>query len=190
MNCLHLPRKLAVTTATLLLSSMLTVSAQAHEAHVHGVGKLDVALDGHTLSLHLDSPLVNLIGFEHAAQSPSDRKSAQNMAATLRNASRVFVTSAAAACKVSQVKLVSAAIDPVLLGEATAAPDHHEDHDGHADLDADFSFQCDNPERLQTIDVRLFDAFKGFVSIDVQLVTAKRQGAARLTPSSSRITFQ
>lgn len=191
MNC-SLHRRLAVTATSLLLSSILTISAQAHEAHVHGVGKLDVALDGRTLSLHLDSPLVNLIGFEHAAHSPAERKSAQNMATTLRNAANVFVTSDAAACKVSQVKLVSAAIDPVLLGEAATAPapGSHEDHDGHADLDADFTFQCAHPERLQTIDVRLFDAFKGFISIDVQLVTAKRQGAARLTPSSSRITLQ
>ncbi len=182
----------AFAASSLLLFPLLSIPAQAHEAHVHGVGKLDVALDGNTLSLHLDSPLVNLIGFEHTASSPKDRQAAQDMAKALRNAGKIFVTSAAAACTVSQVKLVSAAITPTLLGETASAPKAgaHEDHDGHADIDADFVFQCAAPERLQQIDVKLFDAFKGFVSIDVQLVTPKRQAAAKLTLSSSVINLQ
>ncbi|WP_034293417.1 DUF2796 domain-containing protein [Herbaspirillum sp. RV1423] len=179
--------------ATILGSSLLLSSALAlaHEAHVHGVGKLDVALDGKTLSLHLDSPLVNLIGFEHAAKSAKDKQAAQDMAKTLRNAAAVFVSSPSAECKLSEVKLNSAAIEPALLGETTAGkPAGREDHDGHADLDADFVFQCAQPERLQKIDVKLFDAFKGFNSIDVQLVTGKRQGAAKLTPGAASLAIQ
>ncbi|MFL9877386.1 DUF2796 domain-containing protein [Herbaspirillum rhizosphaerae] len=182
--------KLAAVLSSALLLSVVTL-ATAHEAHVHGVGKLDVALDGKTLSLHLDSPLVNLIGFEHAAKSAKDKQAAQDMAKTLRNAATVFVTTPSAECKLSGVQLVSAAIEPALLGEAAAKkPAGHEDHDGHADMDADFSFQCAYPERLQRIDVKLFDAFKGFNSIDVQLVTPKRQGAAKLTPTAASITIQ
>jgi len=180
-----------ITALTAALLSSLLSPAMAHEAHVHGVGKLDVALDGKTLSLHLDSPLINLIGFEHAAKSEKDRQAAKDMAKTLRNAATVFVTSAAAGCTLSSVNLVSAAIDPALLGQSNNAPKTaaHADQDGHADLDADFVFQCAAPEKLQTIDVKLFEAFKGFVSIDVQLVTAKRQSAAKLTSSSSALSF-
>jgi hypothetical protein len=192
MNSRQFARKITVfATSLLLLSPSLMTPAQAHPAHVHGVGKLDVALDGRTLSLHLDSPLVNLIGFEHAANSTKDRQSAQDMAKTLQQAAKLFVTDAAAGCQLSQVKLVSAALEPALLGQpASAKSTAPADHDGHADLDADFVFQCAAPERLQQIDVKLFDAFKGFLSIDVQLVTPKRQGAARLTPSTTAITLQ
>jgi hypothetical protein len=185
--CLHF-RPAAVLAATLLLAVPLV---HAHEAHVHGVGKLDVALDGQTLSLHLDSPLVNLVGFEHAANSAKDKAAVQAMTKNLRNAGIVFVTSPSAECKLSGVKLESAALDPALLGEAqvdkTAKPAAQADHDGHADLDADFTFRCAHPERLQKIDVRLFEAFKGFNSIDVQLATGKRQGAAKLTPAANSI---
>jgi len=66
---------------TLLL---LSASVPAHEAHVHGVGQLDVALDGNTLSLHLDSPLANLVGFEHAANSAKDKQAVRAMSADLR----------------------------------------------------------------------------------------------------------
>lgn len=184
-------RKLAALASCLMLLSPVISPAMAHEAHVHGVGKLDVAVDGNTLSLHLDSPLVNLIGFEHAATSDADRQAASNMAKILRDASKVFVTTAAAGCTISTVHLVSAAIDPVLLGEPAASGKSvaHADHDGHADLDADFVFHCSAPDRLQNIDVKLFDAFKGFVRIDVQLVTAKRQAAAKLSGAASNLIF-
>lgn len=175
-------------TTLLFLSSSF---ALAHEAHVHGVGKLDIALSGKTLSLHLDSPLVNLIGFEHAARSANDKQAAESMARTLRDAATVFVTTPSAECKPAEVKLTSAALAPVLPGNSTRdntpAP---QDHDGHADLDADFTFECSHPERLTTIDVRLFDTFSGFHRIDVQLVTEKRQRAATLTPGAGRVAVQ
>ena len=182
-------RPAAVLATALLLSAPLV---HAHEAHVLGVGKLDVALDGQTLSLHLDSPLVNLVGFEHAANSAKDKAAVQAMTKSLRNtgADAVFVASPSAECKLSGVKLESAALDPALLGEPAATkPAAQADHDGHADLDADFTFRCARPERLQKIEVRLFDSFKGFNSIDVQLVTGKRQGAAKLTPAASSIAI-
>lgn len=160
--------------------------AAAHGPHVHGVGKLDVALDDKTLSLHLDSPLINLLGFEHAASSAPDRQAAQKMAVQLRAADQVFVTTPAAQCRVASVSMSSIALDPALLGEkpsnAKAA-----DHDGHADLDADFVFTCAHPEQLRAIDVKLFDLYSGFHSIDVQAVTPKGQSAAKLAPGAGTI---
>jgi len=89
----------------------------AHEAHVHGVGQLDVALDGNTLSLHLDSPLANLVGFEHAANSAKDKQAVRAMSADLRAAGKLFVTSPAATCNLTAVSLYAGSIDPLLLGE-------------------------------------------------------------------------
>lgn len=164
-----------------------------HGAHVHGVGKLDVALDGATLSLHLDSPLVNLAGFEHAANSAKDKATVQSLAATLRDAGKVFAITPEAQCRVTSVQLASAALTPELLGEKSAAKSAeagHTDHDGHADLDGDFVFTCTKPEALKAIDVNLFQAFKGFQKIDVQLVTPKKQAGTQLTPGNARIAIQ
>lgn len=177
----------------LAISALLCTAfspALAHEAHVHGVGKLDVAIDGSQVNLHLDTPLANLLGFEHAAKSVKDRQATQQMARQLRDAGKVFVTTPAAECRPASVKLVSAALDPALLGEpiASAVTDKPAEP-GHADLDADFVFQCAHPERLQSIDVTLFSQFKGFQQIDVQMVTPKKQLAAKLLPSASRISW-
>ena len=53
--------------------------AHAHEehasldAHEHGVASLNVALDGQTLEIQLQSPAMNLVGFEHEAKSDADK---------------------------------------------------------------------------------------------------------------------
>ena len=165
--------------------------AIAHEAHVHGVGKLDVAIDGAQLTLHLDTPLANLLGFEHAAKSPKDRQAAQKMARQLRDGRKVFVTTPAAECKPTSIKLVSAAINPLLLGELPApATANASIKSAHADLAADYVFQCAKPEKLESIDVTLFSQFKGFKKIDVQMVTPKKQLAATLTPAVFRLSWE
>lgn len=165
--------------------------AIAHEAHVHGLGKLDMAIDGAQVMLHLDTPLMNLLGFEHAAKSPKDRSAVQNMALKLRDSGRIFVTTPAAECRPASIKLVSNALDPILLGEpstpaAKTAPMRSE----HADLNADFVLQCVHPDLLKTIDVALFTQFKGFQKIDVQMLTPKKQLAAILRPSTSRLSWE
>src|SRR5690606_12673416 len=48
-----------------------TPLAQAHDnkAHVHGSAVLQVVMDGETVELALQSPLNNLLGFEHAPRT-------------------------------------------------------------------------------------------------------------------------
>ncbi|HEY4072444.1 MAG TPA: DUF2796 domain-containing protein [Herbaspirillum sp.] len=173
-------------------------TAGAHEAHVHGVGNLDVAIDSNTLSLHLATPLINLLGFEHAANSAPDRQATKKMGAQLHAAASIFAITPAAQCKPVSVKLVSAVLGAALLGEApsTAAADAAslgntapDKHDGHANLDGDFVFSCAHPEQIKAIDVKLFDLYPGFHSINVQAVTLKGQSAATLTPGSTSIPF-
>ena len=56
--------------------ALLPLAAMAHDhdhdhaehaslgAHEHGVAQLNVALDGNTLEIELESPAMNLVGFE------------------------------------------------------------------------------------------------------------------------------
>lgn len=172
----------------------MPVSTQAHEAHVHGLGRLDVAIDGNRLLLHLDSPLVNLAGFEHPAIGAQDRATVQAMSRQLRKPAALFVPTPDARCTPQPVALVSAALSPALLdpdgsaksiGPATKTVPPSE----HADMDADFAFVCARPGLLQTLQVRLFERFPGFQRIDVQIVTPQRQSAATLVPGDATIRF-
>ena len=41
-------------------------------AHVHGVARLDMALECRTLEFELDTPAMNIVGFEHPATTDAD----------------------------------------------------------------------------------------------------------------------
>ena len=169
----------------LCAAALAPARARAHEpgAHVHGVAELRIAIDGPLLEIDLESPLDNLLGFEHAPRSDRERAAVRAMAARLRQAQTMFVATAAARCKPTKVRLESSALPAELLGEAPpASADTSKDPDGHADLDATFTFQCEAPERLQGVDVGLMQAFKGLRRINVSVAAPKGQSAVVLTP--------
>ena len=79
-------------------------------AHEHGVAQLNVALDGNSLELELHSPAMNLVGFEHKAQSDQDKKAVEMAKQQLANPITLFGIPAAAGCKVSKTMTMTMTI--------------------------------------------------------------------------------
>lgn len=140
-----------------------------HGAHQHGVAQLEVAVDGNTLSIHLESPLDNLLGFEHAPRTEKQKQAAKNLLATLRRSDGLFTPTATAGCALSAGKVEA----PVLEGQAGEG--------GHADLDADWVYTCAQPGRLTGMKVGLFAKYPGLKRLDAAVVSGKGQAAFRLT---------
>ena len=189
----------------LILWGFAATPAHGGEKHVHGHAALEVAVDGNRLQLGFRSPLDNLIGFEHAPRTDQQKDAVRRMAAELRKPAQQFVPTAEARCTPDPVRLASEVIDPSLLGgeappAGAAKPQtppprdkhghkgHKGDH-GHAELEAQFVFRCEQPEKLSGLEVKLFDAFKGLKRIDVQVAGARKQAAARLTPKNRRVSW-
>jgi hypothetical protein len=165
--------------ACLTLTALSVTAAGAHDhhdhahgAHVHGIGKLEVAIEGAEIHLHLDAPLHDLLGFERAPRDAKERAAADALLKQLAQGEALFRPTSAAQCR-----LASASIEaPVLSASAGKAP-----ADGHADLEAEYRFSCAQPTKLTGMEVLLSQTFKGLRRIDAQTVTTKKQGAARLT---------
>ncbi|MBT2333924.1 DUF2796 domain-containing protein [Variovorax paradoxus] len=153
--------------AALFAAPFLSAQAQQQHAHVHGQLKLDVAIDGPTVVISMDSPLDNIVGFERAPKTDAEKKIAEDAIALLRAADKLFAIDPAANCKLGPVELRSGALG---LGN----PDPAEPA-GHADIDATFSFNCTNAAAAKFIDVSLFSAFKGTRQIDAQIASAQGQ---------------
>jgi hypothetical protein len=168
------------------------VTAQEHRehgAHVHGVGRLNVAVEGNTLEIELDSPAMNLIGFEHEPHSKAEHAQRDNAIARLGRGEKLFVLPAAAACR-----LVSAEVTEEGEGhehEAEAGHHHEEGEAGihHSDINGHYRFHCDNPAQLNAIDVRLFEQFPATHELEVQFIGPRGQGAAELTADEHRLPF-
>lgn len=189
-----------------LVSCVLaTAPAGAADKHVHGHAALEVAVDGNRLLIVFESPLDNLVGFEHAPRTDKQKDAVRRMTAELNKPAQQFVPTAQARCTPEPVRLASEVIDPSLLGgaappagagkfKADTARDKHgqkggKGHGGHAGLEATFMFRCEQPGKLSSLDVKLFDAFNRLKRIDVQVAGARKQAAARLTPGNRGISW-
>lgn len=166
----------AATLAFALIFSLPNVcgTAMAAKAHEHGALKLDVAIEGHQLTIEMEAPLDNLLGFERAPRTDAERKAAAELLARLRStdkAAQLFAPDAAAQCTLNKAEVQAPVLEP------GAKPDAK---DGHADLDASYEFSCAKPAELRSLGVGLFDAYKRIQRIDVQVAGPKGQSKVTL----------
>jgi hypothetical protein len=166
---------------------------------VHGAAELRIVVDGPQLQLALETPLINVLGFEHAPRNDKQRAAVRAMAAKLRRPQELFIPTPAARCTAGDVSLQSAVLAPELLGEKKgtdsaastqrAAAPQKEQASEHADLDASFSWRCEAPAQLKGIDVGLMKAFPGLRKLDVQVVGPHGQSATQVTPARRSVTW-
>lgn len=127
-------------------------------AHEHGVAKLNAALDGNTLELELDSPAMNLVGFEHAVSSAADKAKVAAVRQQLEQPLKLFGLPAAAGCKEDQQALESPLFGDTAKAESDG--DEHEHSHPHSDIGAHYQLTCASPEKLAQLDLApLFKAF-------------------------------
>ncbi|MBF7730896.1 DUF2796 domain-containing protein [Pseudomonas sp. N040] len=156
------------------------------DKHQHGVASLNLALDGNTLEIELESPAMNILGFEHAPSSPADLASVAAARAVLEQPLQLFSLPPGAACTVHKVE-----VESPLFG--------HAEHDGgpatveglaHNDIAADYALTCSAPEALTSISLApLFRQFPGTTAIVVQLIGPSGQKGAELSADSPAIDF-
>ena len=183
-------KKIVFFLGTLCTVLALALLAHAHEAHEHGAAKLNIAVDGARVSIALESPLANLLPFEHSPATLEQQTQVKDIARRMYQAERLFQLTPAAECSLEKVMLASEKLSAGML-DPNAPPDfaqdgggytgHKADKEEHGDLDADFAFTCAKPEKLNSVDVLLFAAWPKLKKIAVQAITPKGQRAASLS---------
>ncbi|NIF27830.1 DUF2796 domain-containing protein [Pantoea sp. Tr-811] len=157
-------------------------------AHEHGVAKLNVVLDGNTLELELDSPAMNLVGFEHLASSDADKAKVAAVRQQLEQPLKLFGLAAAAGCKEDQQELESP-----LFGDAAKADDDGDEHEKghvHSDINAHYQLTCATPEKLAQLDLApLYKAFPATQKINVQLIGPNGQKGVETSPAKAVVAF-
>jgi len=187
---------LALPFAMLPLAVAHAADEHDHEhgslgAHEHGVGRLNAALDGKTLALELQSPAMNLVGFEHVATSDADKAKVAAARALLEQPLALFNLPKAAGCVVENQELES----PLFGDTPDADDDHDEDakdehHHDHSDIHAHYQFTCATPDALKTLDLaNMFNAFPATQKIQVQLIGPSGQQGVDVTAKAAALKF-
>lgn len=148
-----------------LLLATLPVQAQ-HKGHVHGVVNLNIAVQGNTLTVQMEAPLDNLVGFEHRPRTAAQLKAAEAALKTLNDVAALIKPAAAAQCDAGKAEVDGSTLQPAVPGAKDAA---------HADLDATYTYTCAQPAALATLELGLFDAFRRIQRIDVQVAGPQGQ---------------
>ncbi|OXS19422.1 zinc-binding protein [Pseudomonas fluorescens] len=167
-------------------------------AHEHGVARLNAVLDGQALELELDSPAMNLVGFEHMASSAADKAKVAAARKQLENPVALFNLPTAAGCKVSSQELNSPLFgdkpeadhdddDDATDGKGAAAHEHHHDH---SEIHAHYQFTCATPSALSNLDLtQVFKTFPATQKIQVQLIGPSGQQGVDATATAATLKF-
>ena len=162
-------------------------------AHEHGVGRLNAVLDAKTLELELESPAMNLVGFEHIATTAADKAKVAAVRKQLEQPLALFSLPKAAGCVVSTQELESPLFgdkpeddhDHATDGKGAAAHDHD-----HSEIHAHYQFTCATPAALKNLDLaNIFKTFPATLKIQVQLIGPSGQQGVEATAKTATLKF-
>jgi hypothetical protein len=183
--------------AATLAAGLPTNAAEEHRelgAHEHGVGRLNIAIEGKRVSMELEVPGADIVGFEHAASTATQKAAVKTAISTLEGALNVFKLPAEAKCKLANAKVAAHAEDEEdhEHGQAEKAGTKHdegEEEAHHSQFHAQYAVDCAAPEKLTGIDFKYFDLFAGARKLDVNLVTDKGQTQYEVSRQKPQLKF-
>jgi len=183
--------------AALAAAAPAAAAEEAHRElgpHVHGHGTLNIAVERQRVSMELEVPGMDIVGFEHAPSTKEQTATVDSAKALLARPLEIFKLPAAAGCRVSDAKVAIEAEHHHHDGdEAEDGHDHekteadhdhddhdgdgdaHQGHDGHNAFHVTYALDCAEPSKLVTIELLYFKAFAGAHDLTVNVVTASGQ---------------
>lgn len=188
------PLVLALTPLSLVANAHDHDHGHEHQhslaAHVHGVATLNIALEGQQLEMHLESPMMNIVGFEYQPSSAADKQAVVEAERTLKDEQLIFALTPDAQCALSSISIDNDLAEQDQDAHQHAAPaEDHADHQ-HSDIQASYMFNCTAPSKLNSIDLAgLFKAFPQTEKIRVQLITPSMQQGIELSPSQTSVSW-
>ena len=133
---------LLATTCVALVFSQAHGSERELDAHQHGHGSLNIAIEGSIMWIELETPGADIVGFEHPARSDAHKAAIEEARARLSDPVGLFGIPSQASCALETVTVSPVGYDLGMGDDHHADEDAHDDHDDedahddHADEDA------------------------------------------------------
>lgn len=176
-------------------------------AHEHGRGTLNIAIEGSRLSMELEAPGADIVGFEHKAKTKKQKAAIEKAEEQLEAAEALFQLPAAAGCVLEASKVALESEDHDHNHDHGAKHHGGKDHgskegtkgdgkggkkeghsdDPHSSFRAEYAFECKAPAGLTTIGFGYFKVFAGAQKLDVTVVTPKQQSRFEVSRANPRI---
>lgn len=175
--------------ALLALSTIAAAPAFAQEtreldSHEHGLGQLDIAIDGSRVAMELHAPGADIVGFEYTAESAEDIAKVDAALLVLAQPLDLFGVPDAAQCSVVEASAELESEDDHDEDEDHGDEDH-DDHDDHEDEDhsdeavaaahtefhAEYLLDCGDITALTEMSFTYFATFPNALEVGVQVIS-------------------
>jgi Protein of unknown function (DUF2796) len=158
---------------------------EQHPPHEHGKVTINAALDGNQLVIELDSPAVNVVGFEHEPRNDDERATVSAAAQFLENGRVLFALPREARCQFEKADIKTP------QWETTEdVPGQPEPPGQHADYEARFTYRCWSPGNLKWLEPSLLDKLRNVTEARLNIATARSQRSEVATSGHARIALQ
>lgn len=174
------------------LSTAPALATEGHRelgAHEHGRGTLNIAIEGNKVTMELEVPGADIIGFEHAAKSQKEKAALEKATAQLKSPLLLFSLPAAAGCRVTEAKVEMENGEHDHEAKADGAGKAREKDDGHSEFHAEYALECASPGDLTSIDFGYFRAFAGAEKLTVNVITPRGQNKFEVTRASPTLSL-
>jgi hypothetical protein len=180
----------AVLLFIALGTAMPTSEAEAQHrelgTHEHGRGTLNIAIEGTRVTMELEVPGSDIVGFEHAAKTNQQKAAMARAKTQLMKPLSLFVVPGGARCKAidAQVALKSGGDNhDKKAGKHATNDDEH----GHSEFRVQYALECASPNNLTSIDFAYFRTFAAAQKLDVNVISSKGQTTFDVTRAKPRI---
>jgi len=195
-------RHLAAGAALAALLVALPALAQERrqlDAHVHGESRLAIAIEGETVSMELEAPGNDIVGFEHAPGSDEERARVEEAKAGLADPLALFAPPEAAGCTVTKAEVEhvlgeeeaeeakAGSAEHAHEGEAAHAHEGEAEEGGHSEFRAAYTLACTDAAALAALDFRFFERFPNAEAVEVQVVSERGQASYEVERESPRL---
>jgi len=183
-----------------------STSLRSAESHVHGGASLSIVLENNTITIEVETPLYNLLGFEYAPETPSEKAKLAKAEARLIEPESLIIFNAEAKCMFISPRNIA-----LFKGDKDHDNHDHDDHqdihDDHQDIHDDhqdhdesegeqgnhkgaiflYEATCGAISDLKSVQINLFEAFPNFTDIDLVYLGPSRQMQMELSPSQNYV---
>ncbi|MGR6872574.1 ZrgA family zinc uptake protein [Pseudomonas sp. HK3] len=156
-------------TCVFVLYSVIVLSVYTQErgpilkAHDHGLSELTIFLENRKIEIQLTSPVMDIIGFEHKENTKEEIITVERVTSKLQKHDSLFLFIG------TFCQHLTTFIDTDYLIESK--PNNHEK------ITADYQYECDNQESLDSIKIGLFELLPNIKKIRVTWVKHKTQNS-------------
>jgi len=165
-------------------------TSRSADSHTHGDAQLAIVLENGAITIELDSPLYNILGFEHAPETDAQKATLSQVEKQLGGGNELFTFNSGADCKpFSETHKVTLFNDDDHDDDHTDEKHHETEHDesSHKDVLLSYEFRCESPTSLSNISVNLFEFFNELSEVDVTYLGPSSQKQVTLTPKNSKV---